>query len=69
MRKANIRGTKKCAFCQFWDDPKGSAISPVAPAINLWEYDEKMVRTCMKSCVDVAGGGNCDQYQCKIRSL
>ena len=66
MAVANIKRIKKCAFCKYWYDLTNSAISPHAPRINLWEYDEKSKKKCLKKNYDMCAAAFCTKYECKL---
>lgn len=57
---------KMCAFCKYWYDPNNETISPKAPAIGLWEYDEKAKRKCLKNGLNMSSRASCGKYECKI---
>ena len=62
----NIKHIKKCAFCKHWYDPKNESILPKAPAIGLWEYDEKAKRKCLTNGLDMSSRASCGKYECKL---
>ncbi len=66
MQQANIKYVKKCAFCKHWYDPANTAVSPKAPQINVWLYDEKASRKCLKRNVEMKSGAVCRKYEGKI---
>lgn len=68
MPIANIKTVKKCAFCKHWYDPTNSAISPRSPHINLWEYDDKCKKKCLKKNYDMAASSFCGKYECKLEA-
>lgn len=69
MNTINISTTKKCAVCKYWYDPTNSAINPKAPQINLWDYDDKAKRMCLKRGSTVSAGGFCGSYCCKLEEM
>ena len=69
MNTINIATTKKCAVCKYWYDPTNSAIMPRAPQINLWEYDDKAKRMCLKKGSMVSAGRFCGKYCCKLEEM
>ena len=65
MSIGNIK-TRMCVFCKYWYDPTNESISPKAPQIGLWEYDEKAKRKCLKSGLNMSSKAFCGKYECKI---
>ena len=46
MRRASVKNCKFCAFCTPWYDPGNSAIEPLNPGLDLWNYDEEAKSFC-----------------------
>lgn len=66
MQYSNIKVAKRCVFCKYWYDPTNSAISPRAPQINLWNFDEKAKSKCLKKNIEMKAIGFCGKYECKL---
>jgi len=46
VQQVTVGGCKFCAFCVHWYDPTNSAIKPIYPASNHWEFDNKAESYC-----------------------
>ena len=57
---------RKCAFCKSWYDPTNSAISPKAPNIGIWEYDERRQAKCLVRNAEMSAYHGCAKYACKM---
>lgn len=66
MTSINIKGCKKCAFCKYWYDPTNASINPKSPQVNVWEYDERAMRMCLKSGMKVSAGSSCGKFVGKL---
>lgn len=68
MQDATINKSsgKKCAFCKYWYDPANSAISPKAPQIGIWSFDERAVKKCLKSNLDKRASYACTKFESKM---
>ncbi len=64
--KINIKTAKKCAFCKYWYDPTNEAVSPKYPHMNIWEYDDKSKKKCLKKSIDIRANSFCSKYECKL---
>lgn len=69
MVSINIITSKKCAICKYWYDPTNSAINPKAPHINVWEYDDKAKRMCLKKGSNTAASATCGMHICKLEKM
>lgn len=67
MPTFNIKSCKKCAFCKFWFDPTFSAIKPESPKINLWSFDSKQKRVCIKKGMDMDADATCGKFESKLK--
>lgn len=63
---ANVKISKMCAFCKHWYDPTNSAITPKAPQIGLWQYDEKAVHKCLVRGINMPARQMCKNFECKV---
>lgn len=66
MRSVNIKNTKVCAFCKHWYDPTNTAIEPRDGLVNIWKYDEKASKKCIKINLNKPSWATCAKYECKI---
>lgn len=67
MRQFNVKSARCCAFCKYWYDPTNSAISPKAPNINLWEFDNSIRNKCLQKNIEIlASSAPCPKYECKV---
>jgi hypothetical protein len=68
MRRASVKNCKLCAFCTHWYDPGNSAIEPLNPGLNLWNYDEKAKSFCTirPGKIQRLASQSCSQWVCKI---
>lgn len=66
MTVINVKRFGRCAVCKHWYDPANSAITPRAPQIDLWEYDDSAKRKCMKKNFDTNASGFCSYFQSKF---
>ncbi len=66
MIAINIKTVKKCAFCKNWYDPTNGVINPRSPVINLWEFDDRAKKKCLKKNIEMPAGGSCNNYCCKV---
>ena len=67
MAVTNVKSVKMCAFCKYWYDPTNSAISPRAPQIGMWEYDNTCRKKCLIKNFDMNASSFCSKYECKIQ--
>lgn len=58
----NIKRSRHCAFCKYWFDSTCSTITPKNPKGNLWAFDEKARKKCLKNNVDTPAGSLCRDY-------
>ncbi len=63
---ANVKTTKRCAFCKHWYDPANSAIEPKVPRANTWIFDDHCKKMCMKKNYETSSTAFCGKYECKI---
>jgi hypothetical protein len=66
MLLANIKTSKKCAFCKYWYDPTNNAIQPSNPKLNLWKYDGNVKNKCLKTNLKKPAHSTCPKYECKL---
>lgn len=66
MPRANSKSKKICAFCKHWYDPTNSAIKPHAPKLNIWIYDDKVEKMCMKRGFEMRSGKFCGAFENKF---
>lgn len=66
MSTGNVNVNKFCVFCKFWYDPTNSAITPKAPSIGLWEFDNKAKNICTITNIQRPAIGTCPKFQCKL---
>ena len=66
MQLINVKCVKKCAICKHWYDPTNEAIRPKSPKVNLWEYDNKARKMCLKRNVETPGFSVCGKFECKL---
>lgn len=69
MIPANIKYTKRCAFCKYWYDPTNLAIEPKRPTMNQWLYDENAQNPCMQKNVTVKARSFCSKFECKLEYM
>ena len=69
MQAINIANCKKCVICKYWYDPTNASINPKAPQMNLWEFDDKVKRMCLRKGVTVSPTGICETYVGKLEIL
>lgn len=63
--RINVKFTKVCATCRYWDDPARNVISPTF-AKNIWEIDTEPMKLCMRKRVKVKANSRCLQHSYKI---
>ena len=51
---------------QYWYDPTNSAISPKAPNIGIWEYDERRQAKCLVRNAEMPAYHGCAKYAGKL---
>ena len=69
MQTANIKNTKKCAFCKYWYDPSNSYINPKSPKNNIWQYDEHAKCKCLAKNYEMRASAMCNKYMCKLEIM
>ena len=62
----NINMVKNCAFCKYWYDPTNSAIKPVAAHQNMWAYEDRALRKCIKTNTDKPAYASCARFESKM---
>ncbi len=62
----NIETTQVCAFCKYWQDSRNSDILPHQTMQNVWQYNQKAKRMCMKKQEKTNAGFCCKNYSCKM---
>ena len=72
MHTFNIKHCKYCCICKYWYDPTNSAITPVAPNINVWGvatdmYDDR--KKCLKTNLPKSAVNSCSRFECKLLIL
>ena len=68
----NIKHCKYCCICKYWYDPTNSAITPVAPNINMWGVATDMYndrKKCLKTNLPKSAVHSCSRFECKLPVL
>lgn len=66
MKPVNIKSTKCCAICRYWNDVANEAISPRVPTAGLWKIDEKAKQMCLRKNYERPATACCSNYECKL---
>ena len=66
MKLINVKVCKKCAFCKYWYDPTNTYVSPKTPQMNMWEYDNNAMCTCIQKNIKVPAFSVCNKYEGKV---
>ena len=66
--KMNIKNSKICASCKYWDDPTRSAMKPTM-GTNIWDIDDKQRKFCLKRKAETRATYRCPYHSMKIEIL
>ena len=66
MKPVNIKSTKCCAICKYWDDVANEAVLPRVPGKGLWQVDDTTKRMCLRKNYERPAMACCSNYECKL---
>ncbi len=66
MTTIDIKSTKRCAFCKYWYDTTNQEIESKTPQHNIWAFNERAKKKCLKRNMDMRAMAFCDDYACKL---
>ena len=66
--KMNIKISKICASCKYWDDPTRSAMKPTI-GTNIWDIDVKQRNFCLRRKTETKAINRCPYHAMKIEVL